>query len=94
MPWGTRPDHMLLVRLRKDIRFCRLPAHVSIKGNEGTDTISKEILDMTFGKGEGKAVGPHYKRDEDDILQENMATVKVQLYSNSIRTLCQFLALQ
>ena len=67
---SSREDLMLeiyqciyrLHRIGIAIGFCWVPAHVGIEGNETADRMAKkalnmkQITDITFGKGEGKAI--------------------------------------
>ena len=51
-----------LYRIGVDVRFCWVPAHVGMEGNQENDKIAKQaveltdVIKMTFGKGEVKAI--------------------------------------
>lgn len=51
-----------LQRLRIDVRFCWVPAHTGVQGNEGADNIAKKstkmnnVINIPLGKGEAKAI--------------------------------------
>ncbi|KAI2644425.1 hypothetical protein H4Q32_024564 [Labeo rohita] len=55
-------EMMAIIRLQIDVRFCWVPVHVNVRGNDKADKIAKkstrmsDTINIPFGKGEAKTI--------------------------------------